>query len=146
MKDKNISLSFVISIAVLLAVFIFSFSCVKSIRDAGVTDLTHVSALEVKTLLDERDDIVIIDVRTRDEYAAGHIEHARNIDISDNTFQTNINMLPRDAAYLVYCRSGNRSMKAIKVMIEKKFLTVYHLKDGIKNWVAAGYPLVTDAQ
>jgi rhodanese-related sulfurtransferase len=59
---------------------------------------------------------VIIDVRTPEEYATGHLDGAVNIDVQSPDFGTIISQLPTDGEYFVYCRSGNRSGQAIAQM------------------------------
>jgi rhodanese-related sulfurtransferase len=59
---------------------------------------------------------VIIDVRTAEEYATGHLDGAVNIDVQSPDFGTIISQLPTDGEYFVYCRSGNRSGQAIAQM------------------------------
>jgi len=61
-------------------------------------------------------DAIIIDVRTPEEFAAGHLEGAVLIDIKDTSFDSKIAALDPDAAYIVYCRSGNRSAQAVERM------------------------------
>lgn len=61
-------------------------------------------------------DTVIIDVRTPSEYAAGHLEGAQNIDVQSATFDQQIAGLDKNASYVVYCRSGNRSAAAVAQM------------------------------
>ena len=61
-------------------------------------------------------DAIIIDVRTPEEFAAGHLEGAMLIDIKDASFDSKIAALDPDAAYIVYCRSGNRSAQAVERM------------------------------
>ena len=61
-------------------------------------------------------DAIIIDVRTPEEFAAGHLEGAVLIDIKDASFDSKIAALNPDAAYIVYCRSGNRSAQAVERM------------------------------
>ena len=61
-------------------------------------------------------DAIIIDVRTPEEFAAGHLEGAVLIDIKDASFDSKIAALDPDAAYIVYCRSGNRSAQAVERM------------------------------
>lgn len=58
----------------------------------------------------------IIDVRTPEEFAAGHVQGARNIGLADPTFAEDIAALPSTGTYLVYCRSGNRSAQAAAAM------------------------------
>lgn len=64
---------------------------------------------------------VIIDVRTADEFASGHLDGAINIDVQEATFDTLVSELDPDASYIVYCRSGNRSGAAIDRMTELGF-------------------------
>lgn len=70
------------------------------------------------------DDVIVIDVRTPDEYAAGHLDGAVNIDATAPGFRDELGDLDTDAAYLVYCRSGNRSAAAAAVMAELGFTNV----------------------
>lgn len=59
-------------------------------------------------------DTVIIDVRTPDEFAAGHLDGAINLDVQAATFDALAAELPVDGEYVVYCRSGNRSAAAVE--------------------------------
>ncbi len=63
-----------------------------------------------------RDDRTVIDVRTPEEYEAGHVEGAQLTDIQAADFDSKINALDPDGAYVVYCRTGNRSAAATKRM------------------------------
>lgn len=67
------------------------------------------------------DETVIVDVRTGDEYAAGHLEGAVNVDVSAADFDSRISELPLDGRYVVYCASGNRSAAAVLRMTELGF-------------------------
>lgn len=79
---------------------------------------------------------VIIDVRTPSEYAEGHIQGAKNIDFSADDFTSRIESLPRDASYALYCRSGNRSKKALDVMTSLGFTHVVDMRGGIQAWAS----------
>lgn len=83
--------------------------------------------------------IVILDVRTPQETAAGKIKGAKEIDFLAGNFEEKINGLDKDKTYLVYCRSGNRSGSAGKIMSKNGFKQVYNLKGGYMGWQAAGY-------
>lgn len=72
-------------------------------------------------------DTKIVDVRTPAEFATGHLEGATNIDIEANDFATKIATLDKNASYLVYCRSGNRSAQAKSKMSAAGFT---HVTDG----------------
>jgi rhodanese-related sulfurtransferase len=64
---------------------------------------------------------MIIDVRTPEEYAAGHLDGATLIDIKDASFDAKIAELDPNASYIIYCRSGNRSAQAVERMKEAGF-------------------------
>jgi rhodanese-related sulfurtransferase len=86
--------------------------------------------------------VVTIDVRTRDEYNAGHIEGAINIDVDSTTFDSEIAKLDKATSYAVYCHSGRRSGIATEKMAKLKFVSVFNLTNGIQDWMSAGLPLV----
>ena len=81
-----------------------------------------------------RSNAAILDVRTAEEYAQGHIPAARNIDVLKDDFVQNISGLDKSKSYLVYCRSGKRSAKALQIMKENGFTHVKHLKGGFEAW------------
>lgn len=83
----------------------------------------------------------IIDVRTPEEYAGGHLAGAVNIDYSSADFKEIINKLDKNATYLVYCRTGSRSAAASAIMLELGFKDIYNMTGGITDWQAAGYPV-----
>jgi rhodanese-related sulfurtransferase len=87
--------------------------------------------------------VVVLDVRTRGEFNEGHIANAVNIDFESDTFLNEISKLDKSKTYAVYCRSGNRSGKAVSKMTNEKFISLYNLNGGIIDWAGAGYPLVT---
>ncbi|HMR48737.1 MAG TPA: rhodanese-like domain-containing protein [Arachnia sp.] len=67
---------------------------------------------------------VLIDVRTPQEFADGHLQDAINIDIQSPDFTAQLSELPTDGSYVVYCRSGNRSAQAISQMTQLGFTTL----------------------
>ena len=69
-------------------------------------------------------DSVIVDVRTPAEFAEGHLAGAVNLDVQSATFAQDIALLPTDGAYVVYCRSGNRSAQAAAQMQSAGFTNV----------------------
>ena len=82
--------------------------------------------------------LVILDVRTPEEFAAGYIPGASNVDLNGPDFKGEVGKLPKDGEYAVYCRSGNRSATALAQMKELGFTNAYHLAGGIGAWQAAG--------
>ena len=65
----------------------------------------------------------VLDVRTPQEYATGHLAEARNVALGDD-FATAVASLPRSGTYVVYCASGNRSAQAASIMAELGFTDV----------------------
>jgi rhodanese-related sulfurtransferase len=105
--------------------------------------ITLVSPADAEAFLaDAPDDVVILDVRTPEEFAEGHIEGAVNIDIYEPTFADDIDALERDVPYVVYCRSGNRSGQATTLMADLGFESVQDVDGGVVSWSEAGLPLV----
>lgn len=86
--------------------------------------------------------VVLLDVRTPEEYSAGHLVGALNIDFRNPEFGLKIDSLDHDKQYELYCRSGKRSGESVKMMQEKGFKNVHHLKGGISAWEEKGNPTV----
>ena len=80
----------------------------------------------------------LIDVRTPYEYADGHIENARNIDVSVASFDTEIDKLDKEQAVFIYCGIGIRSAKAAAILRKKGFKYVYDLDGGYKDLIKVG--------
>lgn len=76
----------------------------------------------------------LLDVRTPQEYAQGHIEGAVNIDYFSKDFKSELEKLDKTIPVYVYCRSGGRSVKVMQIMQEMGFVTVYNLQGGFLTW------------
>ena len=85
----------------------------------------------------------LVDVRTPEEYAQGHLPGAVNIDVSSPDFAARLATLDPAAPYAVYCHSGNRSGAAVAEMAAMGFTGAYHLAGGIGAWQDAGGEVVT---
>lgn len=107
---------------------------------AGVTNM---NVLEFSEKISEPG-IILLDVRTPGEFSEGFIEGARLIDFQSGNFENEIATLDKNATYAVYCRSGNRSGQAVKVMHDAGFHNVYNLNGGVIDWANAGLPLVNN--
>lgn len=97
---------------------------------------TQVNQIDSKQFaeLAEKENHVILDVRTQNEFLSGKIGNAQNIDIMSGDFTSKIEQLPKDKSYLVYCAGGNRSNSAASFMAQKGFGSVYNLMGGIMSW------------
>ena len=89
-----------------------------------------------------RENFVIIDVRTPEEYANGHIENAINLDYYSKTFKDELNKLDKNKAYLIYCRSGRRTGTVLDIMKGLGFTEVYNMLGAITQWEAKGLPII----
>ncbi|WP_046746130.1 rhodanese-like domain-containing protein [Kordia zhangzhouensis] len=79
--------------------------------------------------------VQLVDVRTPLEYKSGHIENAVNIDFFDRAhFNENFAGFDRNQPIYLYCRSGNRSQRSAKKLLQIGFKKVYDLKGGYKAW------------
>jgi len=88
-------------------------------------------------------DLVILDVRTPEEFAEGHIEGAVLLDFYREDFADELASFDPDVPYVLYCRSGNRSSGARAIMSELGFRSVEDVDGGIVGWQQAGLPVVT---
>ena len=82
----------------------------------------------------------IIDVRTPEEFDAGHVEGALNIPVESADFAAQIAALDPSGTFALYCRSGNRSAIAAQQMAEMGYVHVYDLNGGFVDLEAAGMP------
>ena len=91
-----------------------------------------VTITEFKKLIEKGG--IVVDVRTPNEYNAGHLENAININFYDPNFKTEIVKLDHSKTILVYCKSGGRSGKSMSIMKENGFKTVYNMLGGYSAW------------
>ena len=103
---------------------------------------TDLSAADFSSKIAESG-VVILDVRSAGEFAAGHIQGAINIDVEGLQFDSGIASLDKNATYAVYCHSGRRSKIAVGKMADAGFTKLFNLTSGIADWQANGYPVVT---
>ena len=100
---------------------------------------TQLNSPEVKEVLKKNKAIVILDVRTAEEFAAGHLKGAQNIDIRQSDAYSKLAKLNPKTTYLVYCRTNHRSGMAVDYMMQKGFKTVYQMMDGFPGWAANNF-------
>lgn len=96
---------------------------------------TEINSLDVKTLVNKNPKIIILDVRTANEFNQGHIKGAINIDIRQPDFYTQINKLNKNAYYIVHCRTNHRSTTAVNYMTGNGFKNIYQMMDGFNGWI-----------
>jgi rhodanese-related sulfurtransferase len=115
---------------------------------AAGTRFQEVTVNQARELIQKRarnPQFVILDVRTPEEFAQGHLSGAVNVNLMAPDFERRLGALDRGKTYLVYCRTGNRSTKAIQAMGRLGFRSVYHMFEGIVGWQKKGFPLSTSS-
>ena len=108
---------------------------------AKVGEVKNVTPEEVVKLIKENPKTLVLDVRTPEEFAAGHIAGATNADIMNDDFAQKIAKLAKDQPVVVHCGSGTRSAKALPTIVQQKFPVIYHMNGGFTAWKAAGKPV-----
>lgn len=141
MRRKNLR---ILVLPTLLVVgLVVTGSCARS--EAPTQIIENITPQEAFTLIQDNQnnpDFVIIDVRTAEEFAAGHLENVITIDFYADTFRDELNLLDKSRTYLIYCRSGNRSGQSLAIMEELNFREVYNMSGGIDQWFTEGLPIV----
>lgn len=113
-----------------------------ALKTQVIEDVTSEEAYALIQDNKDNQNFVIIDVRTPEEYADGHIEEAINFDYYSEAFRDELNKLDKDKTYLIYCRTGKRSRAAADIMQELGFGNGYNMLGGIVQWEAVGLPTV----
>lgn len=125
--------------------FIIMVMCI--VQASGCTRNDSIISVSVPAFEKEMmsDSVQLLDVRTPEEYAEGHINGAININAQSDKFrETAVKKLSKDSTVLVYCRSGRRSLTAAEILTKLGY-NVVNLKGGIIEWEENGRP-VTDSK
>lgn len=128
------------TLMLMMALTLVVSACAES-QTATATGL--VDSARAEELIETVGDLVVLDVRTPEEFAAGALPGAILIDINDPSFTSEVSELDTTQPYLVYCRSGNRSATAVEIMEDLGFSEIYELADGVQAWVGSGRQLTT---
>jgi len=121
-----------LAVAVLLIIGIGCKSKVSN-KQSGAT-FKDVDVAEANVMIAQNKDLIILDVRTPEETDLGTISNAVLIDYKNSNFDTEIAKLDKSKSYLVYCRSGGRSVGASNKMIDAGFSDVTNMKGGYNAW------------
>lgn len=122
---------------------LISVCCFFLFVSCGSEHIVDLSPKEFKNRI-EADTVVLIDVRTPEEYMEGFIAGAGTIDIKSGLFETKIQKLDKEEAVYVYCAAGSRSTTAARILEKNGFTKIYNLDGGVRAWTKASYPLVKE--
>lgn len=118
---------------------IFSLFCLLALFSVNAQTATKIKTVEVTAFAKEiktTSKPQILDVRTPEEFAEGHIDHAQNINWLGDQFIQDAEKLDKNKAVYVYCKSGKRSLKASEKLEELGFKKIYNLDGGYLKWSA----------
>jgi phage shock protein E len=115
-----------------------------TIGDSATGTFSTISAEQASEMIAQPpSDLVVLDVRTPDEYAEGHLDGAVLVDFYGADFADQLGRLDPAVPYLVYCHSGNRSGQTLTMMQQLGFASAVDIDGGIVAWQASGLPVVT---
>ena len=120
-----------------------AFMTLLGLTACGQENFENVDVASFDSLRQEPN-VIVLDVRTAEEYAEGHLAGALNIDQGEDDFEAKAKAtLEKEKTIAVYCRSGRRSASAANRLAAEGYKCV-NLKGGIIAWKDAGKPVVTD--
>ncbi|MCL4417731.1 MAG: FAD-dependent oxidoreductase [Actinobacteria bacterium] len=93
----------------------------------------QIDAEELRNIIKNRQDIIILDVRTKREFDMGHIEGALNIYVDE--LRDNLDKLDRNIKIVIYCRTGYRSYLAYLILKNSGFKNVWNLNGSYMSWI-----------
>ena len=127
-------------LAGLALVLVLLVAACSSGSDTATIELVSPSEA-AQVIEDDQAGLVVLDIRTPEEFNEARLANAINVDYYDADFADQLDGLDKNAPYVMYCRSGNRSSEAVQTMKDLGFVEVYEIDGGIVNWYDAGYPV-----
>jgi rhodanese-related sulfurtransferase len=112
----------------------------QMVKDAKAA-IREVSVDEVKRMIDDRQKMIILDVRDKDEFETGYIPGAINLSRGMLEFKINTLIPDKNAVIVVYCGVDLRGPLATRTLNEMGYTKAVNIDSGLKAWKAAGYPI-----
>lgn len=124
-------------------VFLFAFLLIGSVARAQTVEKDSINVITIAEFekMSSKKKNLVVDVRTPEEVATGHLAGSVNLNFLGENFSQEISKLNKNKTYLLYCKSGNRTRKAADQMQKAGFKHVYMLQGGITAWNEAGKPV-----
>ncbi len=105
------------------------------------SDVPEIEASKVHEALENNEDVIIIDVRTPQEFSRGNLEGSVNVPVDLVEARMEEVVPDKNKIVYVYCLSGSRSNMAVDAMVKKGYKNVFSMKSGLLSWRAKQYPL-----
>ena len=133
-----------IAIIITLTIALSSCGTDKNINDVPsaiqeTPKLQTINAEDFFSAMEENPDHLLLDVRTQGEYDSSHLSNSTLISVQELASIIDEISDWKEKPVFVYCRSGNRSLSASKILKEAGFLTIYNLNGGITSWIQNGF-------
>lgn len=149
-KILSIRIRFAVMAVVLVFLSISLTSCKTNVSQVGLRggspaqtsqnlEVQEVSIDQAYQLYQEK--VAFLDVRTPQEWNDAHVPGSTLLPLEE--LANRVDELPQDLELVVYCRSGNRSGEAARILLEAGFTDVYSMQGGLKDWIAADYEVDT---
>jgi rhodanese-related sulfurtransferase len=108
------------------------------LRPTVSRNYTSLDSEEAHEMIEKGDNLMIIDIRTKDEYRKEHIRGAKNIPLEQ--LDNRISSLPHNKDIIVYCETGGQSVRAIRKLELAGFTRLFHMQQGLRGWNNEDYP------
>ncbi|WP_442594822.1 rhodanese-like domain-containing protein [Neobacillus sp. D3-1R] len=99
----------------------------------GCTNTTYenITSMEAKEFI-QKGEVTVLDVRTPEEYASGHIPGSKLVPLQ--VLDGMSNELDKNTKYIIVCHSGNRSQQASDILVQKGFKQILNMTGGMNSW------------
>jgi rhodanese-related sulfurtransferase len=104
-----------------------------SAYSANVSNISQQELIELNS-----DSVVIVDVRTPEEFQQGHVPNAINVPLSEIVDNPTILLSSKEKSIVLYCRSGYRAGKAARALHQDGYQNLRHLEGDMQGWLKAG--------
>jgi len=118
----------------ILGIFLIGYILYPKIMIKFNKNVKNISGQDAASLIRDTKDLVILDVRTNNEYKSGHINGATLMPVGEISSRISELEKFRGKPILVHCASGGRSPKAVNVLLKNKFGPIYHMNHGLADF------------
>ena len=138
-------MDYLTSVLYMLLLIAFLASCTSKTKTE--VQVKNIDVATAHQLLNQDKNIVVLDVRTPEEYTSGHIDGAVNININGDNFSKKVAELDKDKSYIVHCAANvenGRSAKSLKIMADLGFENLMSMEGGIVAWRQDGLSVISE--
>jgi rhodanese-related sulfurtransferase len=144
MLERTARINSIVALSVVALLFIFPHVAGRAVAAADL-----ITVEQAHKALTDKSPPLLLDVRTKAEFENGHLKNARNVPVEEfarGEYEERLGDIAKDAAVIVYCRSGRRSGIAQGVLVKDGFTNIKNVDGGILAWAEAGLPIVKGSE